>query len=529
MTTSLDFGVAKEMALVEAKIRRSIVSEEPLLHDIARYVIDAGGKRIRPMVTLLAFRALGGTDVSQAIDLAAALELIHSATLIHDDIIPRKPALPIMAGAKSIGLIARARLEDIEAAGEYGLNLGIAFQIVDDILDVIGDGARLGKRTGTDLREGNVTLVAIHALNDGSSIDVRSLARLIAKRRKREEDVQRALGLLLDKRKEIGVPVQCGEYVAHNEEVRAIFPTVTELEDLMEVPYRVREMDTPVIRIWSPNGRRYDIPFQGFTVQRDKMDQGIAAQAVQEGAELMTETTVVRVRGDEVETNRGTFQGKVVVGSDGPRSTVAKSVGLEWPISAPAMSATAEGDFSDATDMFFGNLAPGGYAWIIPKAGCANVGLGTWERFRGNLRDLFNKFVTARGLEPGKATGGFVPVLGPPPRTVKDNVMLVGDAAGMVMATNGGGNNVAMIAGRYAGVTAADHLLDGAPLHAYETRWRTAVGGPLAEGVRIKRFADRFFGSDRLLDAAMILLGRRRMARAIRCQRLFLPGSAKVL
>src|SRR2546427_13278249 len=70
------------MALVEAKIRQSIVSEEPLLHDIARYVIEAGGKRIRPMVTLLAFRALGGTDAAQAIDLAAALELIHSATLI---------------------------------------------------------------------------------------------------------------------------------------------------------------------------------------------------------------------------------------------------------------------------------------------------------------------------------------------------------------------------------------------------------------------------------------------------------------
>src|SRR2546430_11092020 len=86
MTTSLDFGVAKEVSLVDAKLRQSIVSEEPLLHDIARYVTDAGGKRIRPMVPLLAFRALGGTDVSQAIDLAAALELIHSATLIHDDI-----------------------------------------------------------------------------------------------------------------------------------------------------------------------------------------------------------------------------------------------------------------------------------------------------------------------------------------------------------------------------------------------------------------------------------------------------------
>src|SRR2546428_4255228 len=219
----------------------------------------------------------------------------------------------------------------------------------------------------------------------------------------------------------------------------------------MEVPYRVREIDTPVIRIWSPNGRRYDIPFQGFTVRRDKMDEGIAAQAVREGAELMTETTVVRVRGDEVETSRGALQGKVVVGSDGARSTVAKSVGLEWPVSAPAMRATAEGDFSDATDMFFGNLAPGGYAWIIPKAGCANVGLGTWERFRGNLRDLFNKFVTARGIEPGKATGGFVPVLGPPPRTVKDNVMLVGDAAGMGMATNGRGDKRGEDGRRFAG------------------------------------------------------------------------------
>ena len=259
------------------------------------------------------------------------------------------------------------------------------------------------------------------------------------------------------------------------------------------------------------------------------MDQGIAAQAADEGAEILTETTVTRLHGDEVETNRGTFRAKVVIGSDGPRSTVAKSVGLEWPVSAPAMSATAEGEFGDATDMFFGNLAPGGYAWIIPKSRCANVGLGTWQHFHGNLRELFDRFVQSRHLEPGKATGGFVPVLGPPPRTVKDNAMLVGDAAGMVMATNGGGNNVAMIAGRIAGLTAADHLLDGTPLDAYETRWRSAVGGPLDRGVRIKRLADRFFGSDRLLEAAMVLIGRRRMARAIRCQRLILPSGAKAL
>jgi octaprenyl-diphosphate synthase len=277
MVGSLDFGVAREMALVEARIRESIVSEEPLLQDIARYVIDAGGKRIRPIVTLLSFQALGGTEMRQAIDLAAALELIHSATLIHDDIndggemrrgrlaaykkfglqnalvtgdflfvkafgiggkfdadiveltanacaalaegeirqqrhafdtsvsreeyldiIRRKTALPMMAGAKIAGLLAGARLEEIEAVGDFGLNLGIAFQIVDDILDVVGDGTRLGKPTGTDVREGNVTLVVIHALNDGNAIDMPALARLIRKRRKPEAEVQRALSLLRD-------------------------------------------------------------------------------------------------------------------------------------------------------------------------------------------------------------------------------------------------------------------------------------------------------------------------------------------
>ena len=335
--------------------------------------------------------------------------------------------------------------------------------------------------------------------------------------------------LLLDKRKEIGVPVQCGEYVASDEEVRAIFPAVTDVEDLMEVPYRDKQIDTPLNRIWSPRGRAFDLPFQGYTVRRDKMDQGIAEQAVQEGAELFTEPAVTRVQGTQVHTSRGVFEGKVVIGCDGPRSTVAKSVGLPWPVSAPAMSATADGDFSDATEMFFGNLAPGGYAWIIPKAHCANVGLGTWERFHGNLRSLYDKFLDARGIRGGKATGGYVPVLGPVDRTVARNVLLAGDAAGMVMATNGGGINVSMLAGRIAGQTAADHLLDRVPLEAYEGRWRSALYGPLAEGVRIKRLADRIFGSDALLDASMILLGRRRMGRAIRCQRLFRGGVAKAL
>src|SRR5436305_14393149 len=82
--------------------------------------------------------------------------------------------------------------------------------------------------------------------------------------------------LLVDKRKEIGVPVQCGEYVAHNDEVRAIFPTVDGPEDLMEIPYSVREVDTPRIRACSPRGRRHHAPFRSCPLRRPPMHQWTA-------------------------------------------------------------------------------------------------------------------------------------------------------------------------------------------------------------------------------------------------------------
>src|SRR2546421_11999904 len=106
--------------------------------------------------------------------------------------------------------------------------------------------------------------------------------------------------LLVDKRKEIGVPVQCGEYVAHNEEVRSIFPDVEGLEDLMAVPYHVREVDTPVIRIWSPKGRRYEVPFKGFTVRRDPMGPREAGPAGGERGGGKMERAAGRGPGEEV-------------------------------------------------------------------------------------------------------------------------------------------------------------------------------------------------------------------------------------
>jgi len=247
MTSGPDFGVETELSLVEDRIREAIRSEEPLLTDIARYVIDAGGKRIRPTVALLAHKAVGGRNVPKTVQIAAALELIHSATLLHDDIndgglirrgreaayvkyglqnalvagdflfvkafqiggqfereivdltagvctalaeaeivqkrhagdvtttrdqyldvIRRKTAMPLSAGARIGALLGGGSPKEVEALTAYGLNLGLAFQIVDDILDVVGDPAVIGKPVGTDLKEGNVTLLVLHALNDGS-------------------------------------------------------------------------------------------------------------------------------------------------------------------------------------------------------------------------------------------------------------------------------------------------------------------------------------------------------------------------
>lgn len=82
-------SVAPELALVEQRLTEVLTSQEPRLTEISHYLIDAGGKRIRPAVMLLAFRACGGQDVRDIVDAAVAIELIHSASLLHDDIIDR--------------------------------------------------------------------------------------------------------------------------------------------------------------------------------------------------------------------------------------------------------------------------------------------------------------------------------------------------------------------------------------------------------------------------------------------------------
>ena len=255
--TAIQALASADMAAVDALIRRRLGSDVALVNHVAEHIVAAGGKRLRPMLLLLAARALGhgGADAHQ---LAAVIEFIHTATLLHDDVVDesdlrrgRKTAnalfgnaasvlvgdflysrsfqlmvelerLPVMklladttnaiaegevlqllhirnpdtdeaaylkvierktavlfAAATRIGaLLADADEAVQQRLYDYGMALGYAFQIADDVLDYCADEAALGKHLGDDLAEGKATLPLIHAIQH-SNAAVRERLRVI--------------------------------------------------------------------------------------------------------------------------------------------------------------------------------------------------------------------------------------------------------------------------------------------------------------------------------------------------------------
>jgi len=275
MTTApWDFGISKELGMVDARLREMVKSQEQTLTEASMHVIEAGGKRLRPTVTILSYKSFGGTDNRKIVEIAAGFELIHSATLIHDDIndggstrrgrvtvykkyglhdaivtgdflfakafqiggvfdkvvvettakacaslaegeilqnkyrhktdltidtylsvMERKTAQPISAGAMVGAYLAGASAEEIDSIGKYGLNLGIAFQIIDDVLDFTGDEKKTGKAAGNDLREGNLTLPSLLAIK--SSDEARkAVLEVIANEEPALESVRRVTELI---------------------------------------------------------------------------------------------------------------------------------------------------------------------------------------------------------------------------------------------------------------------------------------------------------------------------------------------
>lgn len=236
--------VAEQFESVNQIILNNLHSEIDRVEEISEYLVSSGGKRVRPLVTLLCAGALGDLDNPLQHKLAAAIEFLHTATLLHDDVvdmsdlrrgqptananwgnassvlvgdfvysrafqimvsignlevlkilsdttvkiaegevkqlmhigdtqlseddyfqvIENKTAVLFAAACEASAVLANATIEQRNASRTYGMELGKAFQLVDDSLDYVGQAEELGKNVGDDLAEGKVTLPIIYAL-----------------------------------------------------------------------------------------------------------------------------------------------------------------------------------------------------------------------------------------------------------------------------------------------------------------------------------------------------------------------------
>jgi digeranylgeranylglycerophospholipid reductase len=329
--------------------------------------------------------------------------------------------------------------------------------------------------------------------------------------------------LMIDRRTEIGYPVQCGEFLPDAKEMYSMFPKSMDLEELFTLDDSLVAGSSDHIDMISPKDRVYRCPFKGRTLDRRSFDKHLARLAVEAGARMETGASLLSIKDGLAKTTLGDVKARVIVGADGPNSRTAKSIGLSGPAAKyPAITCHVDGDFEPVIKMYFGHLAPGGYAWVIPKRTGANVGAGFNPELLKELpSELFGRFASRLGLTYKDVSMKLVPMSGPIPQTVKDNVLLVGDAAGQVMATNGGGIPIAMIAGRIAGQTVRQHLKGGLALSEYERRWRGVLGKPLADSLWTKKFGDLFFPTDGRTEFAMFVLRRWGLARAVRCTKVF--------
>lgn len=273
---ALSVLLAEDMAAVNALIRARMASEHaPRIPEVTAHLVEAGGKRLRPLLTLAAARMLGYAGQDH-VKLAATVEFIHTATLLHDDVVDESQrrrgrptanllwdnkssvlvgdylfarsfqlmvetgslrVLDILANASATiaegevlqltaaqdlgthegiylqvirgktaalfaaatevgGVIAGARESHVAALRDYGDALGIAFQIVDDMLDYGGSTAVIGKNTGDDFRERKLTLPLIKAVARATPEERAFWTRVIEKGDQQDGDLAEAMSIL---------------------------------------------------------------------------------------------------------------------------------------------------------------------------------------------------------------------------------------------------------------------------------------------------------------------------------------------
>jgi octaprenyl-diphosphate synthase len=252
--------IEQDFADVDTLIREQLSSRVPLVEKIADYIVSSGGKRLRPLLVIMTAKALEKPS-AQANKLATVIEFLHTATLLHDDVVDTsdmrrgnptanekwgnapsvlvgdflysrsfqmmvelknlqvmailsnstcviaegevlqlvncknpdtseeqymdvikgKTAMLFEASTHSAAILCEANAEQEKALKDYGHHLGMAFQLVDDVLDYEGDAETMGKNVGDDLAEGKATLPLIHAMREGTHEQAKLIRTAIRK------------------------------------------------------------------------------------------------------------------------------------------------------------------------------------------------------------------------------------------------------------------------------------------------------------------------------------------------------------
>ncbi len=347
---------------------------------------------------------------------------------------------------------------------------------------------------------------------------------------------------VFDKKTVVGIPVKCGEYFPVRKEMAYLLPSAGDYMHVFDVPQEAIDNVCKTIRVISPKGSEYEFDFESYILDRTRLEQITAKEVEGLGGTVQLQTPVdLYVNNGDLyvgKTRAESVKAKVVIASDGFPSKVAKSAGIltDKYITPNNVAINYEYLMSDlsvdqsVTEMYLGTeFAPGGYGWIIPKGNnSANVGIGIRTSYskkndgKSYLQFFLDKCPLSReklaGGKPGPMIADVLPVDGPLPVTYSEHVMAVGDAAGMVMPTNGGGIATAMITGEIAGQVAADHIQKGAPLSEYEEKWKQAMGKEMYVSTKLRRMADHFMGNDFFFHALLRILGTQGVKDVITCR-----------
>jgi len=337
--------------------------------------------------------------------------------------------------------------------------------------------------------------------------------------------------LIIEEHASIGSPVQCAGLLS----TRAI-------RECDVVPDNRFHPITGAF-MYAPGGRRIRISggeIKAYVIDRRMFDRTLAENAIRAGADILMRTRAAGI--DIGRGNRGrgrrrmlhvTIEGEpavigadVVIGADGVQSRIARWAGLDTPatvLSGAQVSTVYDFDDPEFVEIFPGSCAPGFFAWAIPCHGSARVGLavrpgsgpGSIAMGEGDVRSRVEHVpawahlkrliaehpVVSAKCNPGIAgiTLGGIPI-SVPQQTAADGLLIVGDAAGQVKPTSGGGVYPGAVCAKIAGKIAADAVMEGDTsvrrLSEYDKLWRAVMGRELAIGRRINRWMARLSDSE---------------------------------